>query len=168
MPAPLSKPSDGLRLYNSFTGIVHRAPTSEVVMVGLVVPLPIVCQLLRAVGSLVCAGEVGDELLLKVYPTIDTALWQIIQPYPGWPFKYLWHTAHRPSEVSPGNVHSCCIIFQPVFWLGAVIVYSCATCKLEVLWCRFSHNSGSRAQQNWSSLPCHHLCQIYLVKLIVG
>jgi hypothetical protein len=42
VPAPLSKPHDSLRLYNSFTGIAQRAPPSEVVTVCLIVSLPAV------------------------------------------------------------------------------------------------------------------------------
>jgi hypothetical protein len=42
MSAPLSKPHDDLRLYNSFTGIAHRAQPSEVVMVCLIISLPAV------------------------------------------------------------------------------------------------------------------------------
>jgi hypothetical protein len=42
MPAPLSESHDGLLLHNSFTGIVQRAPPSEVVTVGLILSLPAV------------------------------------------------------------------------------------------------------------------------------
>jgi hypothetical protein len=111
MLAPLCKPSDGLRLYNSFIGIAHRVPPSEVVTVRLVVSLSAVCNLLRVVGSLVCASEVGDKLLLKFDPSIDAVLWQVIQLDPGWSFKHLWYISHRPSEVSSNNVYYCCIVF---------------------------------------------------------
>jgi hypothetical protein len=39
MSAPLSKPHDDLRLFNSFTGIAHHVPPSEVVMVYLIISL---------------------------------------------------------------------------------------------------------------------------------
>jgi hypothetical protein len=42
MPAPLSKPHDGLLLHNSFAGIAQRAPPSEVVTACLVISLPAV------------------------------------------------------------------------------------------------------------------------------
>jgi hypothetical protein len=80
-------------------------------MVSLVVSMPVICQLLRVVGSLVRAGEVGDKLLLKVDPSVDAALWQVIQPDSGWSFKNLWYISHCPSKVSSCNVHYYCIVF---------------------------------------------------------
>jgi hypothetical protein len=78
MLAPLSEPHDGLLLHNSFAGIAQHAPPSEVVTVGLVISLLAVSQLLRPVGPLVCAGEVGHKLFFEIYPTIDTSGWQIV------------------------------------------------------------------------------------------
>jgi hypothetical protein len=43
-------------------------------MVCLVTSLLAISQLLRAVGSLVSVGEVGDELILKFDPAIDVSL----------------------------------------------------------------------------------------------
>jgi hypothetical protein len=73
--------------------------------------LPAISQLLGAVGPLVGTGEVGHKLLFKIYPAIDTAGWQVVQPYPGWSFKYLWHIAYCPPKVSSGDVHCRGIIF---------------------------------------------------------
>jgi hypothetical protein len=39
-----------------------------------------VSQLLRPVGPLVCAGEVGHKLFFEIYPAIDTSGRQIVQP----------------------------------------------------------------------------------------
>ena len=73
MPASLGEPGYGLRLDDSFAGIAQCTPSCEVFPISFIVPLPTHGQLLRTVRPLVCAGEVTDEGLLEIQPTVDAA-----------------------------------------------------------------------------------------------
>jgi hypothetical protein len=60
-------------------------------------------QLLRLIWAIVGAGEVADESLFKVKPTINTSGWHIVQPNPGWTFKHLWHNLTAQRQFPPAT-----------------------------------------------------------------
>src|SRR6266480_6489920 len=105
MPASFCEPRYGLHLLDALAAVAHVAPPSQVFPVGLVLSLPTYHQLVRPIRSLVGAGEVVDEGILEIQPTVDASLRQVVQPDSCRAFKHDRYIPDSPSPVSPCNMH---------------------------------------------------------------
>ena len=63
-----------MRFNNSFTGIANSTPPSQVLPVGFIVSLLARRQQLRAIRPLIGTGEIADEGISELNPTIDAML----------------------------------------------------------------------------------------------
>src|SRR5664279_1698080 len=105
MSAPLSKPSNGLRLNDPLTGIAYGTPSCQIISVSFIIPLPAHGELLRAIWPLVCAGEVADKASEKSSQQSMLFSGKLFSQIRVGPSSICGIYPHRPSAISAGDMH---------------------------------------------------------------
>ena len=116
---------------HAFARVAELGPAREVVASRLVGALYAQGELARFGRPLVRAGEVADEDFSEIYPAIDAAGLQAVQPCPGRALEHERNVLHSNTLVAVCYVDGRGVVDQPVLRLHGAGVLGCVSGERE-------------------------------------
>ena len=104
-------------------------------------------ELARLGRPLVRAGEVADESFGEIYPAVDAAGLQAVQPCPGGALEHEWNILHGNVLVAVCDADGCGVVDQPVLRLHGAGVFGRISREREPLGERLILNAGAKARR---------------------